>query len=211
MIKVAIFDDSSERLDSLKILINWSEGMECVGTFRDCNSVIEDVQTCLPDVILMDIDMPGINGIEAVEMVKKEFSEIAILMQTVFDDNDKVFASICAGASGYILKKSSPPQIVQAVKDVYEGGAAMSSSIARKVFEAFQQQRFFQSPANFDLSEREKDILRLLIKGLTHKLIAQECFISVHTVNTHVKNIYDKLHVRSVSEAVAKAIREKIV
>ena len=211
MIEVAIFDDNAERLDSLKILINWSDGMQCAGTFADCNSVLEDVAAVNPDVVLMDIDMPGMNGIEAVRLIKLEYPDLPVLMQTVFDDDEKIFASICAGAAGYILKKSTPPQIVQAIKDVYEGGAAMSSSVAKQVLRSFKTQTILHTPANFDLSEREKEVLGYLVKGLSHKLVAQQCFISIHTVNTHVKNIYEKLHVRSVSEAVAKAIREKIV
>ena len=211
MIKVVIFDDNAERLDSLKILINWSEGMACTGTFADCNNVLQDVSASGPDVVLMDIDMPGTNGIVAVGLIKMEYPELPVLMQTVFDDDEKIFASICAGASGYILKKSTPLQVVQAIKDVYEGGAAMSSIIAKQVLKSFRTQRILHTPANFDLSEREKEVLGYLVKGLSHKMVAQECFISIHTVNTHVKNIYEKLHVRSVSEAVAKAIKERIV
>lgn len=211
MIRVAIFDDNTERLDSLELLINHTDGMQCSGVFPDCNTVLHDVAKALPDVVLMDIDMPGITGIEGVKIIRDQYPQLPVLMQTVFDDNERVFASICAGASGYILKKSSPPQIVQAIKDVYEGGAAMSSSVAKQVLKAFQTQMVLHTPANFDLSEREKEILGWLVKGLSHKMIAEKCFISVHTVNTHVKNIYEKLHVRSVSEAVAKAIKEHIV
>lgn len=211
MIKVAVFDDNKDRLDSLQVLINHTEGLECCGIFLNCNSVLEDVATAKPDVVMMDIDMPGINGIEAVKIIRDEYAQLPILMQTVFDDNERVFASICAGASGYILKKASPPQIIQAIHDVHEGGAAMSSSVAKQVLKAFQTQMILQTPANFDLTDREKEILGCLVKGLSHKLIAADLFISVHTVNTHIRNIYEKLHVRSVSAAVAKALKEKIV
>jgi len=211
MIRVAIFDDNKDRLDSLEILVNYTEGLSCCGTFLNCNTVLDDVAETAPDVIMMDIDMPGINGIEAVKIIRDKHPHLPILMQTVFDDNERVFASICAGASGYILKKASPPQIIQAIHDVHEGGAAMSSSVARQVLKAFQTQMILQTPANFDLTDREKEILGCLVKGLSHKLIAAELFISIHTVNTHIRNIYEKLHVRSVSAAVAKAIKEKLV
>jgi len=211
MIDVVVFDDNNDRLDSLQILINNTNGLQCCGIYHNCNTVLIDIEASNPGVVLMDIDMPGINGIEAVRLIKDKYPQLPILMQTVFDDNEKVFASICAGASGYILKKASPPQIIQAIHDVHEGGAAMSSSVAKQVLKAFQTQMILQSPTNFDLTEREKEILSQLVKGLSHKLIAAELFISIHTVNTHIRNIYEKLHVRSVSAAVAKAIREKIV
>ena len=211
MIRVVVFDDNKDRLDSLELLIDHTDGLKCSGTFQNCNSVLEDIAASEPDVVMMDIDMPGINGIEAVKIIRDEHAQLPVLMQTVFDDNERVFASICAGASGYILKKASPPQIIQAIHDVHEGGAAMSSSVARQVLKAFQTQMVLHTPANFDLTEREKEILSCLVKGLSHKLIASELFISVHTVNTHIRNIYEKLHVRSVSAAVAKALKEKIV
>ena len=173
--------------------------------------VLEDVKKSSPDVVLMDIDMPGINGIEAVKILREALPELPILMQTVFDDNEKVFASICAGASGYILKKASPTQIIQAIHDVHQGGSAMSSSIARQVLQAFQKQMILHTATNFSLTDREKEILAHLVQGLSHKLIAKERSISIHTVNTHIRNIYEKLHVHSVSAAVAKAIKEKIV
>lgn len=211
MINIAVFDDNKDRLDSLKILINNTEGLHCTGVFLNGTMVLEDVKTSKPDVVLMDIDMPGINGIEAVKILRESLPQLPILMQTVFDDNEKVFASICAGASGYILKKASPTQIVQAIHDVYQGGSAMSSSIAKQVLEAFQKQMILHTATNFSLTEREKEILAHLVQGLSHKLIAQERNISIHTVNTHIRNIYEKLHVHSVSAAVAKAIKEKIV
>jgi DNA-binding NarL/FixJ family response regulator len=211
MIRVAVFDDNKDRLDSLRILIDSTEGLSCAGIFPNCITVIEDISESTPDVVLMDIDMPVINGIEAVRLIREVHPQLPVLMQTVFDDNERVFASICAGASGYILKKASPPQIVQAILDVFEGGAAMSSSIAKQVLKAFQTQMVLHTPANFDLTDREKEILGCLVKGLSHKLIAAELFISVHTVNTHIRNIYEKLHVRSVSAAVAKALKEKLV
>jgi DNA-binding NarL/FixJ family response regulator len=211
MIKIAVFDDNNYRRESLDMLIGMTGNMQCTGTFPDCRHVIEDIQAAVPDVVLMDIDMPEITGIEGAEIIKKNFPSIHILMQTVFDDNAKVFASICAGAEGYILKKSTPAQIIQAIEDVYNGDAVMTGSIAKQVLRAFREQKFFQTPANFNLSEKEKIILSGLVNGLSYKMIAHENSISYHTVNSHIKKIYEKLHVNSVSEAVAKAIKEKIV
>ncbi len=211
MINVVIFDDNNYRRESLEMLLQMTGNIKCSGTFPDCINLAEDIKATNPDVVLMDIDMPEINGIEATEMIKKYFPSVHVLMQTVFDDNEKVFASICAGAEGYILKKSTPAQIIKAVEDVYNGDAAMTGSIAKQVLEAFRNQKFFQTPANFSLTNKEKIILSGLVNGLSYKMIAAENNISYHTVNSHVKKIYEKLHVHSVSEAVAKAIKEKIV
>lgn len=211
MIKVAVFDDNNFRRESLDMLISMADNMQCTGTYPDCTHVLEDVAKAEPDVVLMDIDMPEINGIKATEIIKSKHPSIRILMQTVFDDNEKVFASICAGAEGYILKKSTPAQIIKAIEDVYNGEAAMTGSIASKVLQAFREQKFFHTSTNFNLSEKEKLVLSGLVNGLSYKMIAAENNISYHTVNSHVKNIYSKLHVNSVSEAVTKAIKEKIV
>lgn len=163
-----------------------------------------------PDVVMMDINMPGISGIEAVQMIKEKFPQVNILMQTVFDDNDKIFAAICAGASGYMLKKTPPPKMIEAIRETYLGGAPMTASVAVKVLQMFRQQTAGKTEF-IDLSDREKEILALLVKGKSYKAIAADCFISIDTVSTHVRHIYEKLHVHSKSEAVAKAINQKLV
>jgi DNA-binding NarL/FixJ family response regulator len=160
----------------------------------------------------MDIEMPGINGIEAVKIVKEKFPHIKILMETIFDENDKIFQSICNGAEGYILKNTAPVQILSAIREIYEGGAPMTPSIASKVLKMFK----YRSPdtstsEQFNLTDREKEILKCLVEGMSYKMIAETCFISADTVNGHIKNIYKKLQVHSKSEAVAKAIIGKIV
>ncbi|MBZ4187914.1 response regulator transcription factor [Niabella beijingensis] len=210
-IHVAVFDDNAYRRDSLSMLINASPRMTCTGTFFDCSNVITDVRKADPDVVLMDIDMPNVNGIEGVKIIKVNFPRIQVLMQTVYEDDNKIFASICAGASGYILKKSPPAQLIQAIEDVYNGDAAMTASIAKKVLTAFQKNVFFENNEEVELTGREKEILNLLVKGYTRKMVASACNLSIHTVNTHIKNVYEKLQVNSVSEAVVKALNQKLL
>ena len=166
---------------------------------------------CTVRVVLMDINMPGISGIEAVHIIKEKFPAVQILMQTVFEDNDKIFAAICAGASGYMLKKTTPQKMLEAVEETYQGGAPMSPSVAGKVLQMFRSQSNITKHEFIQLSVREKEILSLLVKGKSYKMIAVECFISTDTVSTHVRHIYEKLHVHSKSEAVAKAIKQKLV
>ncbi len=211
MIEVAIYDDNNARLQSLQMLINWSEGLHCCAAYPNADTILTDVKTNQPDLILMDINMPGTNGIEAVRQLRQAGWAGKVLMQTVFDDDDSLFQSILAGADGYILKKSSPQQTIQAIFDCQEGGAALTSSMAQKVLKAFQTLQPLREASDVMLSDREREVLQLLVKGYSHKMIAAECFISIHTVNSHVKKIYQKLHVNSVSEAVSKAIREGIV
>ena len=210
-IKVAIFEDNKSLLESLKQLINGADGMTCTGAFADANKLVHNIQLAKPDVVMMDINMPGISGIEAVKIIKEKFPNVYILMQTVFDDNDKIFAAICAGASGYMLKKTTPQKMLEAVRETYQGGAPMTPSVAVKVLEMFRVQTGVEKNEFIDLSEREKEILSLLVKGNSYKAVASACFISIDTVNTHVRHIYEKLHVHSKSEAVAKAIFQKLV
>lgn len=210
-IKISVFDDNSYRRESLCMLISSSPKMICTGTFFDCSNVIADVRKAAPDVVLMDIDMPNVNGIEGVKLIKMNFPKVQVLMQTVFEDEDKIFASICAGASGYLLKKSSPSQILQAIEDVYNGDAAMTASIAKKVLTAFQKNVFYENNQEISLTPREKEVLGYLVKGYSHKMVASACSLSIHTINTHIKNIYEKLQVNSVAEAVVKALNQKLI
>ncbi|HNP23763.1 MAG TPA: response regulator transcription factor [Panacibacter sp.] len=208
-IAIVVFDDNKDRRDSLQMLINSKEGLLCTGVFEDCNHVVEDVQASNPDVILMDIDMPGINGIEGVRIIRSHFPKVHIIMQTVFEDDEKIFAAILAGADGYILKKTPPVKLIEGIKEVVEGGAPMTASVARQVLKLFQSQP--AKPDEYNLTEREKEILALLIKGMSYKMIASQCGITYFTVNMHIKKIYEKLHVHSATEAVSKAIQNKIV
>src|SRR6476469_892532 len=210
-IRVAIFEDNKLLRESLQQLVDYTEDMVCTGAYADANKLERNIQSSNPDVVMMDIDMPGTSGIEAVQIIKEKFPHIHILMQTVFEDNDKIFAAICAGASGYMLKKTAPQKMIEAIRETYLGGAPMTASVAVKVLQMFRSQSAAEQKEYIDLSEREKEILTLLVKGKSYKAVASECFISIDTVSTHVRHIYEKLHVHSKSEAVAKAINQKLV
>ncbi len=197
-IRIVVYDDSQERRDSLRALIAMSEGLTLVGEGADCSSVIDDMEKYAPDVVLMDIHMPGIDGLEGLHKIKETYPDIRVLMQTAFDDDEKIFTSIRYGASGYILKRDSPQRLLQAIQEVYEGGAVMNPGIAKRVFDFFTPVKE-KSP----LSAREEEVLALLAKGMSYKMIADRLGVSYTTVNTHTKHIYEKLHVASVGEAIA--------
>ncbi len=209
-IRVAIFDDNHERLQSLKFLIEMQSDLLCVGTFPDANSALKNVESSKPDIILMDIEMPGTTGIEAVKIIKEKHPKITIIMQTVFEDEERIFEAIKSGASGYILKKTNPDKILESIHDASEGGSPMTPVIATKVLSFFREKPG-QASEKYELTGREKEILSLLTNGLSYKMIAAEIDVSYHTVNAHLRNIYGKLHVNSLGEAVAKAIKERLV
>lgn len=210
MIKVAVFDDNKARRELLEMLLNSTAGMECTGAFEDCRNVIKNIMQNIPDVVLMDIDMPHVNGIEGLQLIRKQFPQVKILMQTVFEDDDKIFAAICAGADGYILKKTPPAKLIDAITEVVSGGAPMTPTVARQVLQLFNN-RNKKSATDFNLTDREHEILSMLVQGLSYKMIADKCNVSYSTVNSHITHIYEKLHVKSGTEAVAKAIEQKIV
>ena len=203
-IRVLVYDDNKGRQEALQLLISGTLDMEFIGAFENCNHVVEDIDSLLPDVVLMDIDMPGVNGIEGLKEIRKNSPNVFIIMQTVFENDEKIFTAIRAGAHGYFLKKTSSAKLIEGIRDVMEGGAPMTASVARKVLETFNH----QSPTagdHFDLTAREQEILSMLMKGMSYKMIADACNITFHTVNAHCKKIYEKLHVHSATEAVAKA------
>jgi len=210
-IRVAIFEDNSNLRQGLFNLLEANEGFVCAGAFGHCERVIENIEESLPDVILMDIELPGINGIEAVKRIREHYPELKILMETVFEDDEKVFQSVCAGANGYILKTTPPAEILKAIREIYEGGSPMTPIIASKVLRMFKKTVSTETDDSYHLSVREKEILKCLVEGMSYKLIAGNCFISIETVNGYIKNIYKKLQVHSKSEAVVKAIKGKIV
>lgn len=210
-VRVAIFEDNKHLRESLFYLINGTEGFCCTGACADGNDLQFQLKKSMPDVVLMDIEMPGINGIEAVKLIRKQFPAIQVLMQTIFHDDDNIFNAICAGASGYILKTTSPAGYIEAIKDVYNGGSPMTGSIARRVLELFQRNITPSVGKDYQLTPKEKEILQQLVKGKSFKMIADAIGATYETVRTHMKNIYAKLHVNSNTEAVSKALSEKIV
>lgn len=212
MINVVIVEDNNVIREGLAALINGTPGYACIGEFPNCEVFLAKLNNLKADVVLMDIGLPGINGIEGVKQAVKKKEDINILMLTVYEDSDKVFDALCAGACGYLVKKTPPAKLLEAIRDAYEGGSPMSSNVARQVITAFKETKSNASnDSEYQLSQREKEVLGLLADGYNYQEIAASLFISVDTVRHHIRNIYKKLHVHSQSEAVAKAIRKKLI
>ena len=207
-IKVAIYEDNAGLREILSSIIRDSEEFELAGEFGHCLDIVKNTKAYRPDVILMDIDMPGKSGIEGVRELRSAKSNAEVIMNTVFDDDDRIFKALQAGANGYLLKKNSLSTLLSAIKEVYAGGAPMSPSIARKVLQSLQNEKN-EIPAKYNLNQKELDILTLLSKGLSYKMTADELFMSIDTVRSCIKKIYEKLHVHSVTEAVHKVFIEK--
>jgi len=202
-----ICEDNNDYRESLLAFLDEDNDLVCCGSFSNANNIAEIIK-CQPDVVLMDIDMPGKNGIDALKEIKEFFPETEIIMLTVFEDHDNVFEAVCSGASGYLLKNSSPEVIAKSIKEVMDGGAAMSPAIARKTLQ------FFQKPLkddSFKLTPHEQQVLKFLVDGLSYKMIASKMNVVIDTIRYHIKKIYEKLHVHSAPEAVAKAIRDRLV
>lgn len=210
MFKIAIFDDHKHRREALKLMISLNSEFECIGEFEDCSNLVANLKANPPDVVLMDIHMPGVNGIEGVRLLQKHFPRTSIIMQTVFEDDENLFNSILAGAHGYLLKNTSGDKIIESIMEVVDGGAPMTPSIARRVLAYFSKKQV-SNKGEYNLSMRETEILEWLVKGYSQKMVAAELYLSKHTINNHIKNIYQKLHVHNVSEAVATAIQKRIV
>lgn len=208
VIRILIFEDNDRLRESLIYLLNTAEDYTVVGGFNNCTEAGTLVRVYQPDVVLMDIDLPVSNGIEGVKQVKEARPGTAVIMYTVIEDNEKLFSCLCAGANGYLLKKTPPARLFDAIQEVLEGGAPMSPVIARKVLDSFNT---LNGTKKYDLSVRELEVLRLLVKGHSTKIIAATLFISFETVRSHLKNIYNKLHVNCGKEAIAKVLGEHIL
>jgi DNA-binding NarL/FixJ family response regulator len=210
IIKVAIIEDLRDIREGLAALLNGTEGYRCVGKFGSVEEALRNLQRDLPDVILSDIGLPGMDGIEGVRIIKEKHPEMTILMLSVYNDNERIFDALCAGACGYLLKKTPPARIVESLNEALGGGAPMSPEIARKVITLFRDVRPPER-VDYDLTPHETRLLKLLIDGHTKKTAAAEIGVSVNTVSFHLKRVYEKLQVHSKSEAVAKALKNRIV
>jgi DNA-binding NarL/FixJ family response regulator len=206
-----MFEDNKNLRDSLSMYFAENDEIFLAGVFNDPVNANKIIKEYNPDVILMDIQMPNKSGIEALLDIKIKFPNVKILMQTVFDNDDKVFAAICGGADGYMLKNSNPENYISAIKEVFIGGSHLSPSIAMKVLKMFQMQFQNQEQHYIELTMREKEILEHMVNGLSYKMIAEVCFVSITTICTHIRHIYEKLHVNSAPEAVVMALKYKLV
>lgn len=212
MINVAIVEDNDVIREGISALINGTPNYKCIGAYPDCESFLEELMQKDINVVLMDIGLNGMSGIEGMKLSRKKKPELNILMLTVYEDDDMIFEAICSGACGYLVKKTPPVKLLEAIKEANEGGSPMSSHIARKVIKIFQKKsELLNEENNFHLSDREREVLLLLSQGLNYQEIGEKVFISIDTVRHHIRNIYKKLHVHSQSEAVAKAIRKGII
>ena len=211
-IKVILYEDNPDMREGLSAFLASTKGFELAGSFVNCTDSETHVQALQPDIILMDIEMPEVNGIEGIQKIRATNGDVKIIMLTVFEDNQNVFNAICSGANGYLLKKSSPEQIITAIHEVLAGGSPMTPSIASKVLKLLSDSNLSsRQKQDYGLTPREKEILQSLVNGNSYKMISAEQNISIDTVKTHLKKIYQKLHVHSQTEAVAKALNNKII
>ena len=208
-VSIVIFEDNVRLRESLTILLDGVDGYTVAGGYDNCAQAATVIETHRPDIVIMDIGMPEVDGIEGLRIIKEKYPDTCIIIHTVLEDEDKLFACLCGGANGYILKNTSFVHLLEAIDNVLNGGAPLSPAIARKVLHSFRQTG--QGRLQYHLTEREKEVLTQLVKGFSYKMIAGNCHISVDTVRGHIRNIYSKLHVNCGREAVAKALRDRIV
>lgn len=209
-IKVAVIEDQRDIREGLRFLINGSDGYCCTGVYRTMEESLTQIARDIPHVILVDIGLPGMSGIEGIPLLRRRFPESVLVMLTIYDDDERIFDAIRAGASGYLLKKTPPGRLLENLRDAVNGGAPMSPEVARRVIALFREIRPAE-PAAHDLTPHELRLLRLLAEGYNYKTSAAEFGVSVNTIGFHMKHIYAKLHVHSKSEAVAEALRRRIV
>jgi len=210
IIKVAIVEDRREIRDALTMLINGTEGFRCCGAYRTMEEALDKIKGEVADVVLSDIGLPGMSGIEGIRILKERYPSLLLLMLSVYDDDERIFDALCAGACGYLLKRTSPARLIECLKEAVQGGAPMSPEVARRVVALFRDIRPPER-ADYQLTPHETRLLKLLVEGHNYKTAAPELGVSFHTIHFHVRNIYEKLQVHSKSEAVSKALRDRIV
>jgi DNA-binding NarL/FixJ family response regulator len=210
VIRVAIVEDRREIREALVAIIDGTEGFRCVGNFRTMEQALAEIGRELPDVVLSDIGLPGMSGIEGIAILKERYPEMLLLMLTVYEDDERIFDALCAGACGYLLKRTSPARLLESLREAVQGGSPMSPEVARRVVELF---RDFRPPekADYQLTPHETRLLKLLVEGHTYKTAAAELNVSINTISFHMKHVYEKLQVHSKSEAVAKALLNRLV
>lgn len=209
-IRVVLIEDQRDVREGLKLLINGSPGFECLVAYRSVEDALAEIDPIdAPDLILTDIGLPGLSGIEGIKLFREQLPQTAILALTVYENNDKIFNALCAGATGYLLKNTPPARLLEALKEAVTGGSPMSPEVARRVVTLFRE--FQPVSASYDLTPQERQLLKLLVEGHHKKTAADVMGISFHTVSFHLRHIYEKLQVHSKSEAVAKALREHLV
>lgn len=209
-ISIAIIEDQREIREGLCTLISLANGFQCKGGYESMEETLAEIGKNLPDVALVDIGLPGISGIEGIRILRQRYPELLLVALTVYDDDDRIFEALCAGASGYLLKKTAPARLLESLKEVMTGGSPMSPEVARRVIRLFQRIRP-PAQADYHLTPHEARLLKLLVQGHTYKTAAVELGSSIHTICFHIRNIYEKLQVHSKSEAVVKALRDRLV
>jgi DNA-binding NarL/FixJ family response regulator len=210
IIEVAIVEDRREIREGLAMLIGGTEGFHCTGSYRSAEEALDKIEHNQPDAVLMDIGLPGMSGIQALQLLKERYPKMLLLMLTVYDDDERIFDAMCAGASGYLLKKTPPARLLESLREAVAGGAPMSPEVARRVIALFREIRPPER-ANYDLTPHETRLLKLFVEGHNYKTAAAELGVTVHTVSFHLRSIYDKLQVHSKSEAVAKALQNRLI
>src|SRR5437763_2972493 len=210
LIKTAIIEDQRDIREGLTMLINGTEGYACTGSYRSMEEALDKISREMPDVVLSDVGLPGMDGIEGMRILKERYPQMLILMLTIYDDDDRIFDALCAGACGYLLKRTSPTRLLESLKEAVTGGAPMSPEVASRVITLFRDIRPPER-ADYELTPHETRLLKLLVDGHNYTTSAEELGVSINTIKFHMRNIYDKLQVHSKSEAVAKALRDRLV